>query len=121
MGINYNVNEEKGVCVIDTAPLIKAIASEILEGKEKGYIAGKFHTTVARIMIDISLRLSRSTGLGQVALSGGVFQNLLVLDKVVTGLEKEGLKPLIHHQVPPNDGGIALGQALIAAKVADKV
>jgi hydrogenase maturation protein HypF len=105
--------------IIDTAPLVKALVADILESKDTGYIAGKFHTTIARLMVEMSLRLSQLTGLKQVALSGGVFQNLLLLDKVVKGLEQANLEPLIHRQIPPNDGGIALGQALIAANITD--
>ena len=59
--------------------------------------------------------LREATGLGTVALSGGVFQNLLLLERTVAGLEQAGFRALVHSRVPPNDGGISLGQAAVAA------
>jgi hydrogenase maturation protein HypF len=59
-------------------------------------------------------RLREERGLGTVALSGGVFQNVLLLDRCVSGLEHAGFRVLLHGRVPPNDGGISLGQAAIA-------
>jgi hydrogenase maturation protein HypF len=61
------------------------------------------------------VRVREATGLTTVALSGGVFQNLLLLERAVTGLEAEGFGVLVHHRVPPNDGGISLGQAAVAS------
>ena len=58
--------------------------------------------------------LRDATGLEVVALSGGVFQNLLLLERTVTGLERTGFRVLVHSRVPPNDGGISLGQAAVA-------
>jgi hydrogenase maturation protein HypF len=58
--------------------------------------------------------LRDATGLGVVALSGGVFQNLLLLERTVAGLEQAGFRALVHSRVPPNDGGISLGQAAVA-------
>jgi hydrogenase maturation protein HypF len=62
-----------------------------------------------------AVRLRETTGLTTVALSGGVFQNLLLLERAVGGLEAAGFAVLVHHRVPPNDGGISLGQAAVAA------
>jgi hydrogenase maturation protein HypF len=63
---------------------------------------------------DICLRLREDTGLNEVALSGGVFQNVTLLGKVVPILQEGGFTVYTHHLVPPNDGGISLGQAVVA-------
>ncbi len=78
-------------------------------------IAARFHNTVAAMIVATCADLRDQTGLGTVALSGGVFQNLLLLDHVVDQLEQQQFTVLTHCQVPCNDGGISLGQAAIAA------
>jgi hydrogenase maturation protein HypF len=69
---------------------------------------------MARMVVAACERLRESTGLGVVALSGGVFQNLLLLERTVAWLEALGFRVLVHSRVPPNDGGISLGQAAVA-------
>lgn len=78
-------------------------------------IATRFHHGVADAIIRVCLLLRESTGVGAVALSGGVFQNVLLLERTVAGLEQRGFRVLTHSRVPPNDGGISLGQVAIAA------
>jgi hydrogenase maturation protein HypF len=70
---------------------------------------------MARMIVDCCGTLRETTGLTTVALSGGVFQNLLLLERAVHGLGEEGFRVLTHSRVPPNDGGISLGQAAVAA------
>lgn len=65
---------------------------------------------------EVCRQIRVETGLDTVVLSGGVWQNMILLTKTITELEKDGFKTLIHRQVPSNDGGLALGQAVIAAK-----
>lgn len=101
---------------IDTAPIIRAILGDIERGETVGTIAGQFHNTIAQLIHDVSLRVATERQLNTVALSGGVFQNVTLLQKVTPLLEKAGLTVLTHRLVPPNDGGLALGQAVIAAK-----
>ena len=79
-------------------------------------IAGRFHRTVAEAAIRVCLRIAKETGLGRVVLSGGVFQNRLLSEMIYTGLTAQGLQVFTHRLVPANDGGIALGQAAIAAR-----
>jgi hydrogenase maturation protein HypF len=85
-------------------------------GKESGQIAGKFHAAMALAAIETCEAIAEATGLTRVALSGGVFQNELLTKWVVEGLKASGLQPLIHQRVPCNDGGISLGQAVVAAR-----
>ena len=95
--------------------LVRAAAEDLLAGVPRAVIGARFHQGVAA-MIGAACGLLRDrTGLGTVALSGGVFQNLLLLGTVVDLLEGSGFRVLTHSRVPPNDGGISLGQAVVAA------
>jgi hydrogenase maturation protein HypF len=78
-------------------------------------VAARFHNGVATAVVEAAAALRERTGLATVALSGGVFQNLLLLGRVVAWLEARGFLVLTHSRVPPNDAGISLGQAAVAA------
>jgi hydrogenase maturation protein HypF len=95
--------------------LVRCVVDDVLAGVEVGRIAARFHNGLADAVVRAAQSISERTGLGTVALSGGVFQNLVLLDRVVSGLEGAGLRVLVHSRVPPNDGGISLGQAAVAA------
>jgi hydrogenase maturation protein HypF len=96
------------------ADLVRAAAADLARGAGRPVIAARFHHGVARLIED-GCRVARDrTGLGTVALSGGVFQNQLLLAQTVRRLEAGGFEVLTHAQVPCNDGGISLGQAVIA-------
>jgi hydrogenase maturation protein HypF len=99
----------------DAAPLIRAVASDALAGVSPHIIAARFHDAVAGLILEVSLDQRRKTGLNQVALSGGVFQNVTLLEAAVLRLEQAGFEVLVHRKVPPNDGGLALGQAVVVA------
>ncbi|MGB6838263.1 MAG: carbamoyltransferase HypF [Dehalococcoidia bacterium] len=99
---------------IDPGPLVREVVSELLRGVEPGVISARFHNTVAEIIGGVSEAIREKTGVSKVALSGGVFQNVYLLGRTLDELERRGLEPLIHHLVPTNDGGIALGQAVVA-------
>jgi len=95
--------------------LVRAAAADLLAGLPAGVISARFHRGVAGLIVAGCELLRESSGLGTVALSGGVFQNLLLLGTVVPLLEANGFRVLTHSRVPPNDGGISLGQAVVAA------
>jgi hydrogenase maturation protein HypF len=78
-------------------------------------IAARFHNGLARVVAEVCTALRDRTGFATVALSGGVFQNALLLERVSGGLEQRGFRVLTHARVPCNDGGISFGQALVAA------
>ncbi len=99
---------------IDLRSAIQAIVQDVLAGKSTGWIAAAFHNTVAAIVIEVCRRLRAAEGIRSVCLSGGTFQNLYLLQRATTGLRSDGFEVFLHAQVPPNDGGIALGQAVIA-------
>jgi hydrogenase maturation protein HypF len=95
--------------------MIEAIVKDRLMGVGTERIAGRFHLSLAIMIAEVCAQLHRQTGLKQVVLSGGVFQNCLLTEMVVPRLETSGLTVLTHCLVPPNDGGVALGQAAVAA------
>jgi len=111
---DFETTKEKGIFIIHPEWIIKGVVKDLKERKKKSKIAAKFHNTVAQIINDISLRLKQEYGLEEVCLSGGVFQNLLLLDRTYRLLKKNKFKVYTHHKVPTNDGGISLGQAVIA-------
>ncbi len=99
----------------DGADLVAAVVDDLRTGVDVPVIAARFHNSVGDLVVAGAVRVRETTGLTTVALSGGVFQNLLLLERAVAGLEAEGFTPLVHHRVPPNDGGISLGQAAVAS------
>jgi hydrogenase maturation protein HypF len=96
--------------------VILQIISDLKNQTDKGIIAAKFHNTVAHITARAIEKLNAETGISKIILSGGSFQNKYLTKKVVDLLTKQGLMVYIPAQLPPNDGGIALGQMAIAAK-----
>jgi hydrogenase maturation protein HypF len=100
---------------IDSAPLIRAVVSDVKSGVPSGFIAAKFHNGMAAMIRDVCVRLREESDLNEVVLSGGVFQNVALLERVLPLLRVSGFTVYTHHLVPPNDGGLSLGQAMIAA------
>ena len=94
-------------------PLLSSTVEDVLLKKSLPDIGSKFHRTLARIVAEVSVLISEEAGLKDVALSGGCFQNRLLLKMAVEELRKQGLRPLLHRNAPTNDGGISLGQAAI--------
>jgi hydrogenase maturation protein HypF len=111
----FDIDIENGVKIIKINNLIAAILAELARGTPIGTISTRFHNTSASLIIKICSQLAEETGLRRVALSGGVFQNRRLFSRVVSGLKAVGLTPLFHSQLPCNDGGISLGQAVIAS------
>src|SRR6202044_3453008 len=107
--------EEGGQLRVAGADLIRGVAEDVRSGVAPPVVAARFHHGVADAIARTCAILRSRTGLGVVALSGGVFQNLLLLDRTVSRLEGSGFRVLVHGRVPPNDGGISLGQAAVAA------
>jgi hydrogenase maturation protein HypF len=113
-GYPYHIIEDKGVKIVQLSELLSAIIKDLKQGTSQGKISVKFHNTVARLVNEMCHLIADETGINQVALSGGVFQNRLLLRKTISLLEGDGFKVFTHRQVPCNDGGISLGQAAIA-------
>ena len=99
---------------IDMRPAVQSIVRDVQAGRPLGFIAAAFHNTVALVVVEVCCRLRATEHLHRVCLSGGTFQNLYLLERAVSGLRSNGFQVFLHSLVPPNDGGIALGQAVIA-------
>ncbi len=101
--------------VIDTRPLVRAAARDASAGVAAGRIARRFHTTLVELIAAVCAHIRRATGLAAVALSGGVFLNALLTSEAVARLTNDGFRVYRHRRVPPNDGGLSLGQLAVAA------
>ncbi len=110
----FKLVEGEGVKVIGLSELIAAVMMDVREGVEVGVISLRFHRTVAELIAETCCAIRRERGVEGVALSGGVFQNRLLLRTAAGLLKRCGFRVLTHRLVPTNDGGISLGQAVVA-------
>jgi hydrogenase maturation protein HypF len=110
----YRIVTAEGIRIVHLKDLLSAVIEDLRQGVSKGRISVKFHNTVAQMVREMCHLIADENGVRQVALSGGVFQNRLLLRKTVSLLESSGFRVFTHRQVPCNDGGISLGQAVIA-------
>jgi hydrogenase maturation protein HypF len=99
---------------LDMRPMTRQIVEEVKRGEPAGRIAARFHNTLIAAASEVCSRIRAETGLTRVCLSGGCFQNALLLSGCVRELSNAGFQVFFQQQVPCNDGGIALGQAAIA-------
>lgn len=111
---------EDGCTILDLLPLVRALTQERIYGKDPNKIASRFHFTLIKALTATACEIRERTGLEKAVLSGGCFQNRILLDGVTRELEKEGFAVYTHINLPPNDGCIALGQAVIAANRLEK-
>jgi hydrogenase maturation protein HypF len=100
--------------LIDPAPVVTGLMTAFADGDAVPDLALQFHRAVAGLVVDVAGRLRAASGAMPVALTGGVFQNALLARLARVGLEAEGFEVLTHRLVPPNDGGLSLGQAVVA-------
>ena len=103
---------------VDMRPAIRSITGDAQRGLDSGVIAARFHNTMAGAIVEVCRRLRGAEKLNRVCLSGGTFQNVFLLTRTVAGLRGAGFEVFLHEKVPPNDGGISLGQAAIANRQA---
>jgi hydrogenase maturation protein HypF len=105
----------EGDCsIVETRDIIAAVVEDLLAGTTAGEIAAAFHQTMAAVVGATCARLREESGVHAVALSGGTFQNMLLLQQVIAGLSADGFVVYRHRRVPTNDGGLSLGQAVLA-------
>jgi hydrogenase maturation protein HypF len=108
------VSLEEGRLVLDTRPIVAGVIHDLLADVSVGEVGGRFHRTIALGITELVDRVREGTGLRRVCLGGGVFQNDLLLTQTVGALETGGHEVFVPREVPVGDGGIALGQVLVA-------
>jgi hydrogenase maturation protein HypF len=112
----YAFTIEKGApFVVDLRPTVRELARAVRAGQPREHVASRIYSTMAEIVAQSCRAARRTHGVGVVALSGGCFQSAVLTERAKSRLEEDGFEVLIHGRVPPNDGGIALGQAAVAA------
>lgn len=110
-GVYETTTSDSGdVLIVDWAPLVRAVVRDLEQGRSEGVIAARFHAALATCIATVARRL----GARRAALTGGCFQNRVLCEAVIERLRHSGIEPLWHRRIPPNDGGIAAGQALAA-------
>jgi hydrogenase maturation protein HypF len=109
----YEITRENDLYIIHPEMIIKGVVNDLIKKERKSKISAKFHNTMARIINDVCSKLRKEYDLDSVCLSGGVFQNMFLLNRTHALLNKSKFRVFTHHLVPPNDGGISLGQAVI--------
>ncbi len=102
--------------VVDAGPAILAVLADVAAGTDRAVIAEAFHNTVARFSFEAARWISQVSGITTVALAGGVFQNRYLLVSLVELLERGGFRVLLNREVPTNDGGVSLGQAVVGGE-----
>ena len=110
-------DDPPGPAQLDPGPVIAAAAADVQSGVEPAVISARFHLAVARLVVDVAMRIRDRTSVNTVALSGGVFLNAWLTSLTVGGLTKVGFQVLRHRLVPPSDAGLALGQLVVGAHI----
>ena len=109
--------EEGEPAILDFRQTIAAIVKDLSSGRAAGEISACFHNTLSAAIVEVCCRIRDSDGLDRVCLSGGTFQNLYLLGRTVVELRRHDFEVFLHALVPANDGGISLGQAVIANEI----
>jgi hydrogenase maturation protein HypF len=110
----FGLRPGDGTWVVETREILGGVVEDLLAGSDKGEISSRFHRTMAEVIVAGCERIREVGGASAVALSGGTFQNLLLVEQVLEFLEGKGFAVYRHRRVPTNDGGLALGQAVLA-------
>jgi hydrogenase maturation protein HypF len=113
-GYPFRLRSEDEGWIVETREILRGVVEDLLSGRATGKISSKFHRTMADVVVAGCEKIREAGGTTAVALSGGTFQNMLLLNQVVRFLEEKGFEIYRHRRVPANDGGLALGQAILA-------
>jgi hydrogenase maturation protein HypF len=108
------LNSGKGGLIFDPTPLLQEISQDFMQGVDPAIISARFHNAIVELISSSLMAMRDTFHINTVVLSGGVWQNIVLLQKTLQKLRYNGFTVLTHSQVPPNDGGVSLGQAVIA-------
>lgn len=107
----FEIFEEKETLIFNPDPIIEAIVEDIGKAESPSIVSARFHNSIIRVISGMAQRMREETGISDIFLTGGVFQNTFLLGKARDILKEDGFKVFTHQKVPTNDGGISLGQA----------
>ncbi len=113
----FDIHPRANKWVMETTPIIQGVVKDLLEGESQGVISRRFHNTLIQMLHRICIIIRTESGIEQVALSGGTFQNETLQSGLTKVLVADGFNVLSHAMVPTNDGGLSLGQAVIAGMI----
>jgi hydrogenase maturation protein HypF len=116
-GYPFRLRPQGDGWVIETRAIVAAVVEDLLSGREAGEVSSRFHRTMAEVVVAGCEKIREHGGTSAVALSGGTFQNRLMVEQVLGLLEARGFAAFRHRRVPTNDGGLAFGQAVLADNV----
>jgi hydrogenase maturation protein HypF len=115
-GYPFDIHRQDGLWQIDTSPLFAAIIDDLRRNVPAGTISRRFHNGLVETLARLAGLLRQESSIDRVCLSGGTFNNQLVLEPLIRRLESKGFEVFAHSEVPTGDGGLSLGQALVAAR-----
>jgi hydrogenase maturation protein HypF len=113
-GYQGDLTVANGLLVVDPLPMVSQVVADMRAGQRPGEISGRFHRGLVQLLADALASVAGSEGLHRILLSGGVFQNAYLSEQLESRLRQSGFEVYSHHELPPNDGCIALGQAFVA-------
>jgi hydrogenase maturation protein HypF len=116
-GYPFRLRSEGEGVVVEVGETVAGLVEALLAGREAGEVSSKFHRTMAEMVVAVCEKIREAGGTSTVALSGGTFQNVLLLGQAAELLEEKGFLVYRHRRVPPNDGGLALGQVVLANRI----
>ncbi len=120
MAYPFPILERDGISILDPDEMINGIVNDLMTGEASSSISTKFHKSIGNAILGMCRKIREEEGLNRVVLTGGVFQNRFLLKLAWRLLKDHDFEIYIHHQVPPNDGGLSLGQAMIAGRMMKK-
>jgi hydrogenase maturation protein HypF len=116
----FELKKDNGIITVEIGDMLKGVITDKAGKVDTSIISAKFHNTVAEFFVALAKKARTQTGIKTTAISGGVFCNRFLSERLIELLQKDGFDVLFNRFVPANDGGISLGQAAIAAKAAEK-
>lgn len=111
---DFDLRDAAGTLILDPTPTIRAMVDDLRAKESQARVAGRFHASFVAMLAEAASCMARRTGIDLVALSGGTYQNRIVLEDLMDELERRNLRPIMHRATPPGDGCVSLGQAMVA-------
>ncbi|WP_020675781.1 carbamoyltransferase HypF [Geopsychrobacter electrodiphilus] len=117
----FELLDNDGKIIVNPRPMVHELVADLQQGRDAGAVSLRFHLGLAEAILQVCQRIRARQGALPIALSGGVFQNVFLTERVTALLRAANFEVLLHRQTPPNDGGLALGQVVIAGRYLDSL